>query len=192
MQKTFSLLSFFLVTPCFIFISLFYLLFLAASTHNASLANSLFESHPSGVAYAALPNTQDFLQTTVNASDGRVESVRNFFLKYNSVLSNYAQEIVDAADRYNISYNLLPAIAMQESQGCKVIPDNSYNCYGYGIYKGHVTRFTSYEEGIDTVTKALAKHYVAYGLDTPEKIMQKWNPGSGSWTQGVNFFLNRL
>lgn len=192
MRKTLSLISFFILTPSFIFLSLVYLTFLAIYPGNSS-SSSIFETHQPGIAYAALPNSGNFLQTSVNASDGRVEGVRNFFTRYNSILANYAQEIVDAADKYKVPYNLLPAIAMQESQGCKVIPIGSDNCYGYGIYRGYVTRFASYEEGIDTVTHALATHYISQGLTTPEQIMLVWDPASsGTWSQGVEFFLARL
>lgn len=193
MRKILSLLSFFFLTPSFILFSLFYLLFLADFSSGHKATSSLFETKPQSVAFAALPNTENLLQVSVNAEDGRVEAVRNFFLKYNSILSNYASEIVMAADHYNVPYNLLPAIAMQESGGCQIIPINSFNCYGYGIYKGHVTRFGSYEEGIDTVTHALAKHYINKGLVSPEQIMTVWDPvSSGGWSHGVNFFLGQL
>ena len=97
------------------------------------------------------------------------------------------------ADKYEIDYRLVPAIAMQESNLCKVIPHNSYNCWGWGIYGNTVTRFSSYEESIETVSRGLKKYYVDQGLKTPDQIMKKYNPSSnGSWAFGVNFFFKAI
>ena len=38
-----------------------------------------------------------------------------------------------------------------QNQICRVIPDNSYNCWGWGIYGALVTRFDSYDDAIETV-----------------------------------------
>jgi hypothetical protein len=82
---------------------------------------------------------------------------------------------------------------MQESTLCKVIPANSYNCWGFGIYGNTVTRFSSYQEAINTVTKALATKYKQYGLVTPDQIMTLYTPDSnGSWAFNVNRFMQLL
>jgi len=192
MRKLFSLLSFFILTPSFIFFSLVYLSFLASSQRSI-MANSLFSARVTSVAYAALPNTQNVFETSASVSDGRVENIRNFFNNYGSILANYADELVASADTVGIDYRLVAAIGMEESGGCKVIPVDSHNCWGYGIYSGHVTKFNSYQEGIQTVSKALAKYYVANGLNSPQEIMRRWDPANGNkWSQGVNYFLNEL
>jgi hypothetical protein len=79
---------------------------------------------------------------------------------------------------------------MQESGLCKHIYEGSYNCWGWGIYGNTVTRFSSYEEAIETISRGLKKNYIDKGLTTPEDIMRKYTPPStGSWAYGVNFFL---
>lgn len=125
--------------------------------------------------------------------DARVANLKNFFRKYNSPLYDYAQLIVAVSDRYQFDYRLLPAIAMQESNLCRYIPSDSYNCWGWGIYGDNVMKFTNYEEAIETVALGIKKHYLDKGLVTASKIMEKYTPSSnGSWAHGVNTFLRAL
>ena len=193
-RKLFALISFFAITPVLLIFSIVYFSYLSYVRDPSN--TSLFSNKPKYVSYAALPGTNMTLQAYAQESDGRVAKLEQFFGEYNSPLEAYVQNIVAAADKYGISYELLPEIAMQESGGCKVIPVNSYNCWGYGIYKDHVTRFPDYPTAIDTVSKGLAEHYVHQGLITPQQIMARYNPTSaangGSWATGVSYFLNQL
>ena len=145
------------------------------------------------VAYAALPTSQNIQSAEITQSDGRVERLREFFAAYNSPLEPYAADVVAAADEYGLDFRLVPSIAMQESGLCKTIPDNSYNCWGFGVYNHTAVHFDSYKDGIYTVTKTLAEKYKANGLVTPQQIMTMYTPSSnGSWAFGVNTFMNQL
>jgi len=145
------------------------------------------------VAFAALPAASGTLTTTIGEQDARIAIVKDFFKKYKSDLFPYANDVINAADKYGLDYRLIPAIAMQESNLCKSAPKDSYNCWGFGIYGKKVTKFDNYAEAIDTVTKTLANQYKAKGLETPEQIMTIYTPGSnGSWANGVNYFMNEL
>jgi hypothetical protein len=126
--------------------------------------------------------------------DPRVANLKVFFRKHNSDLYEHTQFIVQTSDKYGLDYRLLPAIAMQESTLCKNIPHNSYNCWGWGIYGNKVTRFSSYEEAVDTVARGLKKHYIDHGLVSVEQIMSKYNPSSpnGSWAHGVGSFMETI
>lgn len=194
LKKLFALASFFAITPLFLIFCIIYLSYLNYQRDPSN--RGLFSLKPENVSYAALPGTDITLQASVEESDGRVDKLEQFFAKYGSPLEPYAQNIVDAADKYNISYKLLPAIAGQESGWCKHIVKDSYNCWGWGIYEHHMTTFPDYPTAIDTVSRGLAKNYVKKGMTTPEQIMQVYNPTStangGSWAQGVNYFLNQL
>ncbi len=123
----------------------------------------------------------------VEVADERAANLRAFFRSLNSPLYDYSDYLVKTADKYNMDYRLIPVISIQESGGCVHIPENSYNCWGWGIYGNIVTRFSSYEEAIDTVARGLKKEYIDKGLVTPEQIMSKYNPSSpnGSWATGV-------
>ncbi len=128
--------------------------------------------------------------TNINVSDGRSANLKSYFRKYNSPLYDYAETIVRVSDKYQFDYRLLPAIAMQESNMCKFIPENSYNCWGWGIYGDLVTKFSSYEEAIEIVAKGIKKEYIDKGLVKASTIMKKYTPPSkGSWAHGVNTFL---
>ncbi len=129
----------------------------------------------------------------IKPGDARAANLKAFFRKYNSDLYNYADKIIQEADKYQFDYRLLPAIAMQESNLCRVIPDDSYNCWGWGIYGTTVTRFDSYNDAIETVSKGIKEHYIDEGLVTASAIMKKYTPPSqGSWQNGVNTFLKAL
>lgn len=130
---------------------------------------------------------------TPTLGDSRADNLRAFFRKYHSSLYDSADFIVKISDIYHFDYRLLPAIAMQESTLCKYIPENSHNCWGYGIYGSTVTRFSSYEEAIETVAKGLKKNYLDKGYTTPELIMSKYTPrSSGSWARSINLFITSL
>ena len=128
-----------------------------------------------------------------NLKDTRIAILKVFFRKHNSPLYDHADFIVKVSDEYELDYRLIPAIAMQESTACKVIPHNSHNCWGWGIYGNKITRFGSYPEAIETVAKGIKTNYIDKGLTTPEAIMAKYTPSSnGSWARGVNNILGVL
>lgn len=131
--------------------------------------------------------------TEFKTADIRVANLKYFFRKYGSVLYDQADFIVQMADTYKLDYRLIPAIAMQESGLCKHIYERSHNCWGWGIYGTKVTRFESYNQAIETISRGIKKNYIDKGLTTPEAIMRKYTPPSdGSWAFGVNTFLKMI
>lgn len=193
MTKLILLTSYFVITPALLVFCIIFFSYL--SFHDTSNRNSfsLFSKQTNMVAYAALPSTQNVFDSSFEQEDARTEMVRQFFAKYNSPLEPYAEEVVTTADQYNLDFRLLPAIGMQESNLCKRAPVDSYNCWGFGIYGSKVTRFGSYSEAIQTVTKTLAQKYRDDGLHTPEEIMTKYTPSSnGSWARSVIHFMEQL
>jgi len=142
-----------------------------------SQAQDLMFSTPSKITYA----------------DARVEALKQFLEKYDSPLSLYAEKLVKVADENGFDYGLLPAIAMVESGLCKKIPENSFNCWGWGIYGKTVTKFVSYDEAIEVVAKGIKHNYIDQGFKTPKQIMTKYNPTNhNNWLGNVNFFLDKL
>lgn len=126
--------------------------------------------------------------------DERVAILKAFLRRHESPLYDHAEYIVETADKNGLDFRLIPAISMQESGGCKHIPLGSHNCWGWGIYGNTVTRFASYPEAIDTVSRGLKVNYIDKGYVTPDEIMRKYNPSSpnGSWARGVNSFFGVL
>lgn len=190
MRKLFLLTSFLVITPVFLFLNIFFLLTLTKQKQQI-LSHKTLPSQP--VAYAALPTIQNVFWDEIIQKDIRIENVRQFFVRYNSPLTPFAENVVLSADIHKLDYRLIPAIAMQESNLCKKAPPKSYNCWGFGIYGKKVKKFTNYSQAIDTITKTLAKYYKGKGLETPEEIMTVYTPSNtGSWAKSVSYFMNQL
>ena len=192
MKKVFLSAIFFTLTPILLTFCILYFSFLSFEEKNTL---SLLMPNNS-VSYAALPGNQNVLGESTSPQDARVAVVADFFRKYDSDLLPYATDVINAADKYNLDYRLIPAIAMQESTLCNNLPDKligSHNCWGFGIYGKQITKFDSYPEAIDTVTKTLATQYKQNGLETPEQIMAKYTPSNnGEWADSVNLFMDQL
>ncbi|MBI2611138.1 glucosaminidase domain-containing protein [Candidatus Gottesmanbacteria bacterium] len=140
-----------------------------------------------------IPQVLGASETILTSKDARPYLVERFLKKYDSPLIPHAQFLVDTADKYGLDYALMPAMAMQESNLCKKSPEDSHNCWGFGIYGEKVVKFSSYEEGIDRVGRTLKEKYLEESLTNPDLIMSKWTPRSeGSWSYAVNTFMQEI
>lgn len=135
---------------------------------------------------------QEGYGANVELSDGRAANLKLFFRKYNSPLYEHADFIVKTADKYQFDYRLLPAIAMIESGLCNQIPNGSHNCWGWGIYGNTVTRFETYPDAIEAVSRGIRKNYLDKGKTTASEIMASYAPSSTTWASNVNSFLKVL
>jgi len=137
------------------------------------------------------------INTVAKTADSRAIVVANFLERYNSPLTPhdyFGQVFVDLADKYEVDFRLLPAIAMQESNLCKKIPEGSYNCLGFGIYGGKTTEFDSFEANFERAIQVLKKIYIDNDKRlTPEDIEKKYTPPSkGSWANSVNQWMAEM
>lgn len=175
-----------ITTLIFAFVFMFYL----AQVKTVNTVNQNFK------LYTALPTSEITALENIYTSDARAKIIENFFKGYNSPLTSLADNFVKVADQYKLDYRLLPSIAMQESNGGKKIVNNSHNPFGYGIYGSLVVKFSSWEEAIERVGRALKEDYLDKGLVTPGQIMTKYTPPSaakgGSWAIGVSSFMEEL
>src|SRR3990167_7418033 len=146
--------------------------------------------------YAALPTRNTEVSEKITHKDARAKIIEDFFNGHKAPLSKYGDTFITVADKYKLDYRLLPAIAMQESNGGKKVINNSYNPFGYGIYGKLVIKFASWDEAIEKVGKALREDYLNQGLKTPSQIMAKYTPPSlaknGAWATGVTIFMEEL
>ena len=193
MKKHIHLLAFTIGTP----ITLGLALFLLLSTSHLQVTPPTPSVLSSSTQIAASsPLILPVINIQIESQDARPIIIKNYLHRYSSPLEPFANYLVTAADKYNLDYRLLPAIAQQESNLCKKIPINSHNCWGFGIYGDLVTRFDSYPQAIDTVARTLKRDYLDRGLDTPEKIMARYTPPSlekgGPWAKSVTLFLSAL
>lgn len=143
--------------------------------------------------YQALPNTQIAVSDSISTGDGRGKIVEDFFKARDSELAQYASLFIKVADKYQLDFRLLPAIAMQESNGGKRMPEESFNPFGYGIYGAKLIKFNSFEEAIEKVGKSIREDYLNERLTTPYEIMSKYTPPSvekgGPWAINVSQFM---
>ena len=150
---------------------------------------------------ASLPTSRIDIKTSFKVADARPEILRQYLHKFKSPLEEHSDLIVRLADQNNFDYRWLVAIAQQESNLCKRIPVNSYNCWGWGIYPDpndptvlKVTRFQSYEDALNRIAPQFKKIFIGDASHKdPSKVMQKYTPPSdGSWAFAVNQFFSDM
>jgi hypothetical protein len=125
----------------------------------------------------------------IKTLDPRVQKLTKFLQSYNSPLTDYAQNFIESADKYQLDWRLIPAITGVESTFGKQIPLDSFNAYGWnnGYFK-----FKSWEDSIEHVTKVLREKYFDRGLDNPFKIGPVYAPPSKAWAGKVVFFMQKI
>lgn len=191
---------FFIVTPITLGATLFSLMSLTRTSEvEAEIVEKqaptvLGISDSSGAkVFASLPAVPPSISSSVVSADARPELIRQYLERYNSPLIGKEGVLVAASDKYELDYKLLTAIAQQESNLCKIIPPNTYNCWGWGIHSEGTLGFDSYDEAIFTVSKGIKEEYIDKGFRTTEEIMSKYTPlSNGSWAYGVNQFMSEL
>lgn len=131
--------------------------------------------------------------TEIKPDDARPLIIKRYLERYKSPLLPYSDLIFKLSQTYNFDYYWIVAIAQQESNLCKKIPDNSFNCWGYGINSAGTLRFDNYELALRSFAEYLKREYFDKGRTTPEQIMKKYCPYSdGSWARGVQQFINEM
>lgn len=129
----------------------------------------------------------------VVSDDARPEIIRKYLERYKSPLLPYSDLIFELSKTYGFEYYWIVAIGQQESNLCKKIPEDSFNCWGYGIHSRGTLRFESYEMALKSFAEYLKTQYFDKGLNTPELIMRKYCPSSnGSWAHGVQQFIDEM
>lgn len=194
-MKKFLLLGVWFLATITTFSTTVFILLLSTSKGQVAGAKTArnVEQHTSYELFTAVPFFENTIDESITIKEARVAIVEQFLKRFSSPLLPHAKLLVETADKHNLDFRLLPAVAMQESGLCKIIPYDSYNCWGYGIYGDKVLRFTSFEEAIETVAKGLSSNYIYDGLTTPELIMSRYTPASdGSWARAVRHFMEQM
>lgn len=122
--------------------------------------------------------------------DKKAEILAKYLSKFDSPLQNHAQDFIDAANKYNLDWKLVPSIAGVESTFGKAIP-GGYNGWGWGVYGTQAIYFNSWTDGIFTVSKGLRENYLDKGLTDPFSI-NKVYAASPTWGSKVTYFMQDL
>lgn len=125
--------------------------------------------------------------------DVRVVQLEAYFKKYNSPLVPHAKTFITQADKHDLDWKLVPAIAGLESTFGKAVPYNSYNPFGWGIPTGASSGigFDSWDHAIETVSEGLKTRYIDRGLTNVESIGRVY-AASPTWSQRIHYFMNDM
>jgi hypothetical protein len=146
-----------------------------------------------GQANVGTNEKDSYIEGKAVANDARPVIIRKYLQKYNSPLEPYSDLIFELSQTYGFDYSYILAIGQQESNLCKKIPENSFNCWGYGIHKEGTLGFDNYEIALKSFAEYLKREYFDKGYTTPEEMMKKYCPHSnGSWAFGVQHFIDEI
>jgi hypothetical protein len=135
----------------FLFLAVFTLL-TALSPQTAEAANK--------VAVTSAVLSSDLKTSHPVKKDNRAEILKIYLESYDSPLAEHAETFVEEADKHNLDWRLVAAIAGGESTFGHAIPPYSFNAWGYGVYGNNVRRFASWDDGIAVVSKAIRTDYL--------------------------------
>jgi hypothetical protein len=110
----------------------------------------------------------------------KADSIDAYFKKYDMPLAGQGMKMVIEAEKNNIDWRLLPAIAVRESTGGKhACKKATFSYFGWGSCK---INFSSHEEAIETVAHNLGgnnpKTSHHYDEKTTLQILRAYNPPS--------------
>lgn len=193
MKSFLAIFSWLFITAATLLLTLAFYLSLATQTqlfYRPKMAQANTDNITSN---AVLPEVLGAFTYSVKSEDAVPEIIKAYLKKYNSPLLPHVDYLINKANQYRLDPRLIVAIAQQESNLCKKIPDGSHNCWGWGIHSRGTLKFDSYPQAIDAVTKGLAERYLSQGFTTPEEIMGIYTPlSNGSWANGVQQFLDDM
>lgn len=133
------------------------------------------------------------LVTSYLPADSRVNRLKLYLETLNSPLAEVASHFVLEADRLDLDWRLVAAIAGVESTFGKHIPTGSYNAWGWGVFTGAQdgVHFKDWKDGIAQISEGLRYNYIEKGAVTIEQIGRIY-AASPAWSWKVRFFLAQI
>jgi len=154
---------------------------------------------PNESSFAASSGTPEVLSATVIAGDSRTLLLENFLKNNSSPMTDYANLIVEEADKYNFDFRLLPAIAMCESNLGKHVPLKAgFNPFGIAVYTGSLKgkNFDSWDHAITWVSQYISDTFYSQGITRLTDIEKTWAPpaveNGDSWANCVQYFEDSI
>lgn len=122
--------------------------------------------------------------------DHRVLQLEATLRAYNSPMTQYAAELITIAEKYQLDWTLLAAIAGTESSFGKRMPSNCLNPYGWGIYGTNRLCFASFPEAAEAVARGLTTRYNTSSLESIGRTYNKVS--TEGWISHTRFFMNKI
>lgn len=129
-------------------------------------------------------------------TDPRVAAMRSFLIDYSSPMYPYADAFVYYADEHSLDWRMVASISGVETAFGNLAPVTSNNAWGWrGGPGGTFTKWQSWRDGIETVTRGLAQ---GYGTNlSPYDIESTYCPpcgatGDHAWANGVQSYMIEL
>lgn len=122
----------------------------------------------------------------------RAQKIDTYFADRDMPLEGYGAKLVKAAEKYDLDWRLLPAIAIKESTGGRFAC--GYNPFGWGSCK---VKFKSFDAAIETVARNLgganpATEQYYKNTTTKQKLHQYNGTVVPTYTAGVLKFMDLI
>lgn len=121
-----------------------------------------------------------------------LSSKLNKYLKNKGVLANQGNLIATQSLKLGVDPYVAVAIMMHETGcnwQCSRLVRNENNVGGMRGRSGRWQSFDSIEDGINGFLSNLSRNYYKKGLDTPEKMANKYAGGSTSWAGKIRNYM---
>jgi len=138
-------------------------------------------SLPLAVAPLNAPRTP----ATDYSQDSRLSALRTFFQRADCPAVEYAREFLEAADRYDLDWRLLPSLSFVESTGGKWARNN--NLFGWDSGRA---QFSTPSAGIHEVGYHLA-HSILYRDKDLDEMLTTYNPNA-SYAERVKSVMQQI
>lgn len=138
------------------------------------------------------PSARIMPNIEVKKEDTRVTKLKAYLSYHNSPLADHAEDFVSYADKYNLDWRFVVSVAGVESGYGKRIPTDSFNAWGWGVYGNNIHRFSSWENGIETLSREIRVKYMdRWGAKDIYGIGKRYaaNP---EWATKVTNFMNKI
>jgi hypothetical protein len=133
---------------------------------------------------AVAPHTQG-APPADHRQDPRFELLRSFFQKSDCPAAEYAEDFLDAADRNDLDWRLLPSLSYIESTGGKAAPNN--NMFGWDSGRA---QFATPGDGIQEVGYRLANSSLYKDKDI-DGVLTTYNPNA-EYAERVKSVMRRI
>lgn len=121
--------------------------------------------------------------------DNRGQILAKFFLSQGSPLAPHAEEFVAIADKYEIDWRFLPAVAGVESTYAQRLLPGSHNPYGWGAGRIY---FKDYPTATETVARELRTRWGRDGRSiTPANVGPTY-AGNPQWAAKVTKYMTQI